>query len=350
MTVRSSEDVSDTIGLIYDAVTSENSWQPALAKMRDLFDGSRACVTLWASSDLVSQSTAGDGAPPNALEMFQEIAAIGWNEVFDRVPIGGIYQDQHVVDLPIFRKTMTWNDWCRPRDMYGGLGVKMVTGFFDVQRGRKQNAFDKDEVSLLRQFSPHFARAEEISHRLAVADAFKAAGALHEVAAVIVDGQLQIAGQNEAAEALLAENRLISARGGTLQINPARENNRLKKLVADACQMVNGVLAGTGGDLMVSGPGGLDAGGLIVSVSPTRVPGSLRLASDPRALVAIRRIEPGVAYNSELFLRSSFDLTPSSRSAKRLLISVCASARCAPILSRFSARPARGVRRSSWRS
>lgn len=49
-----------------------------------------------------------------------------------------------------------------PQDMYGGLACKLEATpssiwMFDVQRGRRQAAFDDNDAKLLRHLVPHFS-------------------------------------------------------------------------------------------------------------------------------------------------------------------------------------------------
>ncbi len=313
--------MSDTIGTIYAAAREPTLWPQAIERLRVQFDGSRACILR-------------TGFDPHTLHSFVspgefDRIAMALEDLFDSyrvlesrmtvVPLGVVYSDMALHGPEILRASRFWKEWMAPRDMYGGLCCRLVargncSWIFDVQRGLRQDPFDRTETRLVGLLAPHLVRAMEMSDALAVGRAAGQTLDALNVGLLTVEADLSIRSANRAAEALLAEpgspllrraNRLAAGAGRT----DGRAAEALRRAVAEACPGYGGSLPGPGHDIVFEGAGRAE-GALVVSVAPLGSLDGEGRSFERLALLALRRASRAPAAGFEAQMRLAFDLSP----------------------------------------
>ena len=286
--------VSSAVAGLYEAAYDPSVWPATIEALCRLFAGSKACLCRQGPnlqpSDVIS--TASD--PAYAISFIEEYAyqPNPLMNVFETVPVGLVYSDHALVGREALRRSRFWAEWMAPQDMYGGLAVKLLRSgasswFFDVQRGRHQEGFDRRDSDLLERILPHLQRAAEISWKSRTSQLLASAFAQLPFAVILVDGHQQIAGMNEAADAILGRGDL-GARHGRLATRDVGTTRVLHQLVADACQRVDG-LPGVGGELLIAG-GGAGRPPLALSIAPLRDVPAEGLSMGGLAAVFIREL------------------------------------------------------------
>jgi DNA-binding CsgD family transcriptional regulator/PAS domain-containing protein len=318
--------LSDTIGSIYAAAQDSRLWLEVIERIRVLFDGSRACILRTGFDPRVDNCFVSPGE-------FDRIA-VALEEFFDSyrvlegrmaaVPLGLVYSDMALHGPEALHASRFWNAWMAPRDMYGGLGCRLVargnsSWIFDVQRGRRQDPFGAEEVRLAGLVSRHLTRSLELSDALAAGRAAERTLDALDVGLLTIESDLTIRSINRAAEALLdAPNAPLRRRAGRLAVSAGQAGGRaaeaLRRAVAQASPGRGGGLPGPGRDLVFgSGDEGEDEGergALVVSVAPLGSLDGEGGAADHLALLALRRASRSPAPGFEAQMRLAFDLSP----------------------------------------
>jgi len=324
--------MSTLIGAIYDAAYDAQAWPVALEVLRETFDGSKACLARCGPNigPMDSFSTAADPAfigkyirehagQPNPL-----------SEAVGTVAVGTVYSDHALVGHDTLRESRLWNDWMAPQDMFGGIACKLSSvgpsfWFVDVQRGRRQEAFDGDDTASLQQLAPHFARAAKISRAVNVAGVMSSVFDQLDFAVLILDARQNVAFMNAAADELLAQPTSgFVMRGGAVAPARASSAQHFSNLVVDACRRDGGVLPGIGGDVLVTASRADEPERrMAVSVSPLMdetpeiMPGSG--GQGPYALVFIRELTLNLTPDFADRLRVLFALAPKEASLAAVL-------------------------------
>jgi DNA-binding CsgD family transcriptional regulator/PAS domain-containing protein len=312
-------DISASIGGIYEAACHPAAWPAAVESLRRLFDGSTACLVRTGPDLRPSDAVAPNNDPAFQDRYLQEFAHEGniVEAALARAPVGLVYNDIAYIGPKKLRDSRLWNDWMAPQDMYGGLTSKLFASgqsswSFDVQRGRRQPAFDDRDVKFLEFISPHLRRAIEINRQNEMTELFSSVLSHLPFGIVLVDASSRILSLNEAAESLLSEcpGALYRKMGLFAAADPARQAG-LRRLVAEACSSRDGVGPGSGGDFLIDQK--LSDGGattLAISVRPLTGLGRRAISAQPCAAIILRRLSPELPAGFVEEIRRVFDLTP----------------------------------------
>ncbi|MBW7974077.1 helix-turn-helix transcriptional regulator [Bradyrhizobium sp. BR 10289] len=307
------------VGSLYQAAYDPVSWPDAIESLRELFNGSKACLVRTGP-----ERGPGDLIAPNNDPAFQDryIAEFAGEpniveSAIARAPVGTAYSDLDFIGRETLRTSRLWNEWMAPQDMYGGLTCKLITSrqsswFFDVQRGRNQTAFDAAELELLNMVSPHLARAVEIGRQAGLAKLVSSSLSHLPFAVLAVDAQLRVLARNEAAEQILSDQDAgLFLRRGVLMTADPRYDARLRQLVAESCAARANALPGLGGDLLIApGPEVNDPATLAISIGPSMGHDIPSIALEPCAVVIVRRISQDMPSGFAETIARLFDLTP----------------------------------------
>jgi DNA-binding CsgD family transcriptional regulator len=276
----------------------------AVEQMRQLFDGSKACL-----ARIGPDPDPSDAVTTNPDTELQQLCAGELADDFmtfaaqlSRVPMGQVYSDHAVFGSDHLRASRVWQEWMAPQDMYGGLGCRLLEAdssfwIFDVQRGRRQQAFDADDATLLERLRPILARVAAMRRHIGLLTLQRdmARSALDALSAgiVLTDQNMQLAYANETADLLLADPEgALSLQCGRIFARRPQDQTVLKHLVAEAfapCEATSGH-----GRLLARSP---EASGRTLSlcVSPLPVPGYYGLPDGPPcAMIAISPLAPAV--------------------------------------------------------
>lgn len=275
----------------------------AVEQMRQLFGGSKACL-----ARIGPDPDPSDAVTTNPDAAFQQRCAgdladefVAFAAQLSRVPLGQVYSDHAVFGSEHLRASRVWQEWMAPQDMFGGLGCRLLEAdssfwIFDIQRGRRQDAFDAEEAGLLERLAPILARVADMRRHIGLLtlqrDMARSALDALSVGIVLTDQNMQLAYANEIADLLLADPEgALSLQSGRVFARRPQDQTVLKRLVAEAfvptCEPVSGR-----GRLLARSP---ETAGrnLSLCVSPLPVPGHYGLPDGPPcAMIAICPLEP----------------------------------------------------------
>jgi DNA-binding CsgD family transcriptional regulator len=310
---------SGAIDLLYAAVADPLQWQPAVDRLRMLFNASTACLVR-SGPDLQPHDAV--NANPNLefqLRYIEDHAPHPnlYADVIEAAPVGLIYSDRALVGDAALRRSRFWNEWMAPQDMYGGLGAKLMAvgpscWFFDVQRGRNQEPFDAAERDLLQLLSPHLRRATELSRKFRLAQAQSASYANLPFGIIIVDANLRVVHLSDVADRILSQaGTALRLRAGMLATSNSRSTALLQALVADACELGIDARSGMGGDFLLRADGVSSKTDLIVTVSPARGGDTIGFPQPRHAIVHLRMLTLALPDGFEDHVRQLFDFTPA---------------------------------------
>lgn len=313
----SPERLSGVIGGIYEAAYDSAQWAAAIGKLENLFHGSKACFGRF-GPDLQANDAVSTNFDPVFHRRFYEEHAFTPNIIGDAVyaaPTRTVYNDHALVGDDRLRRSRFWNDWMAPQDMYGGMGCKVLESgpsywFFDVQRGRSQDAFDTADAELLQAIVPHLARAAEISRKFQSTQLLASTFSHLPFGMIVVNGDMRIATLNDAAEdMLLRPESSLHRKSGYLATAETANMAALQRLVAQVCSMRDDVIPGVGGDLLLRKDQSGRGVDLVLSVGP--LVNSLHKPAfmERHAVIFIREISLDLPVGFAEQVRALFDLS-----------------------------------------
>ena len=303
--------VTGAIDGLLDAALDFRQMPGAIEQLRRLFDGSKICLGYFGPDSHPDDAITNASDPDLNAFLLRELMpdASRFAARVASVPIGSAYRDR-ILFGEGYRDSRLWREWMAPQDMYGGMGSRVldVDGsfwMFDIQRGRRQEAFDAAEFALFERVAAVMRRVTLLHQQLGTISIERemARLALDELSLVIliVDRNLQLAYANAAADDLLADSRsLLGLLGGRLCIRARSGQNSLKDLVAKA-----GEPSGVQSQMLLRGRGG-DERDLSLCVTPLSpayaLPGRMN-----DVMIVARPVEP--ANGGLAAARQMFDLT-----------------------------------------
>lgn len=272
----------------------------AIERMRQLFDGSKACFAR-VGPDLGPNDAVATN-PDTAMQqrfcgdLADEFSSFGLE--LSRLPIGKTYIDSEFFGADRLRSSRFWREWMAPQDMYCGLGSRLAEAgpsfwFFDVQRGRNQKAFDAEDTALLERLTPIMTRVAELRHHIGFLtmqrDMARTALDRLTVGIAIADPQMRLIYANEMADQLLAEPEgALGLRTGRIFARNMQDQVALKRLIAQALAPVHE--AGSGRIHLLARAAGAEGCNLSLCVMPMP-PGYGLPDTSPCVMIAIRPLE-----------------------------------------------------------
>jgi DNA-binding CsgD family transcriptional regulator len=303
--------VTAAVDGLLDAALDFRQMPGAIEQVRHLFDGSKICLGYFGPDSHPDDAITNASDPGLNAFLYRELMpdAVRFSAQVASVPIGSAYRD-HVLFGEDFRHSRLWREWMAPQDMYGGMASRVldVDGsfwMFDIQRGRRQEAFDANEFALFERLAAVMRRVTMLHQQLGGISIERemARLALDELAlaVIIVDRNLLLAYANAAGDELLADpGAPLGSRGGRLWARAAPEQSRLKELVAGASN-----LAGGRGQMLLKARSG-EARDVSLCVTPLSAAYALPGRMNDVMIVA-RPLEP--AGGGLAAVRQMFDLT-----------------------------------------
>jgi len=289
-----------TIDSLLLAAYDADQMPAAIERMRQLFDGSKACFARvgpdLGPNDAVATNPDATMQQRFCSDLGEEFSA--FSQELSRLPVGKAYIDREFFGSDRLRSSRFWREWMAPQDMYCGLGSRLAEAgpsfwFFDVQRGRNQEAFDAEDTALLERLAPIMTRVAELRRHIGFLtmqrDMARAALDRLTVGIAIVDPQLRLVYANEIAGQLLAEpESALGLRTGRVFARNAQDQAALKRLIVQALVPVHE--AGSGRIHLLARAAGAEGCNLSLCLLP--VPPSYGLPSaSPCAMIAIRPLQ-----------------------------------------------------------
>lgn len=305
--------VMSAIDQLLVGAMDEGQMQAAAETMRQLFNGSKACFAGFGPSadDWTSYATNPD--PALQERCFGELAPdfIEMGGALRDIPLGEIYHDHDVFGAETLRNSRVWQEWMRPQDMYGGMACRLAKNgqafwFFDVQRGRRQEGFDAEDIALLDKLYPVLRRVIELRRHIGrvIIQRDEARSALDRIAMgiAILDQDMRITYANEGADEILSDpESALGLRQGRLYARQPADQRQLRQLVEGALRSAQDPLAPTQASMILHGEDGSH------SLSACAMPAPPSPNSTGKVLIALRRLE--TATNLVACARQLFDLT-----------------------------------------
>ena len=310
------ERLASTIEVLYEAAYNPDKWPAVVSQLCALFNGSKACLAPIGPALSPFDPIATNADPDYNKRYLTEHVDNLLARVVEGLPLGFVYNDHALFGEDRLRGSRFWNEWMRPQDMYDGVAVKLVqTGssiwFFDVQRGRNQPRFQKNDLELLRLLSTHLKRASELGTFFGGQTSLQRSFAYLPFAVVLVDQDLRILECNAAAEQLLDRaNGLLSRRNGILTAHSQQHAAQLSKAVARLCLSTELTLPVQGADLLLRSQLE-DRPVLALSIGPgTEAGRAVHPFGQQAAVIFIRDLSQQTSAAFTQQIRSLFALTP----------------------------------------
>ncbi|HKU86935.1 MAG TPA: helix-turn-helix transcriptional regulator [Casimicrobiaceae bacterium] len=253
--VITAEKLSATIGEIYAAAGSPESFNHVLRRIRTLARASSAMLF----TPLVDPGNGGFGFVDHFnIEFFARYRLYYW----DKDPWaregerGGVLRtantasDESLISQHDLQKEEIYPDLLVPMDTVrlccNILAVDddpiIPRSYLSLYRGVGSQPFDEDDRRILDLLGPHVAQALRLSYRLGFSDVSRSTAydVLHEVrcGVVLIDREKRVVFMNRHAEALCTGNRGLclraggsSATGSTLRATRAAENDALQRTI-----------------------------------------------------------------------------------------------------------------------
>lgn len=311
------ESVKLTLDRIYEAAIDSSRWHDSVRSICSLFDGSRTCFAKFDQTTRAFEHVSTD-TDPESVRQLKQFKRNVMLETACSAPVGQIYNDQSKIGRDRLKRSAFWNDWARPRDMYGSLTTKIhVDGstfwFLDLQRGRNSPEFDAKDAKLLNTLVPHILRAGQISRTF---QAKQSVGSLfHSLpfGLLIVDRERNVLASNEVAATILDEGHSgLQLRANRLVVADPVDDERLNSLVAKACMLeVNGTRH-TGGDMLLWAKSDDDEKhSFALSVGPLNSTTMFGTSFQSCSAIFIKEVRLLLPDQFESYLQSNFDLSRS---------------------------------------
>jgi DNA-binding CsgD family transcriptional regulator len=166
------EHLIHTVASLYEAACDDTYWPVALENLRYMFDGSTACFGIERKAAHASQ-VIGVGADPTFHDSYRQHYAahnVLWQPLIPYAA-GTVFSDQTLMPKDTFHRSKFFNEWLAPQDAYASIGCKVISddsqvGFINIQRGRRQTDFDRDDLALMSQLAPALIGAVRMQQRL----------------------------------------------------------------------------------------------------------------------------------------------------------------------------------------
>ncbi|MGF7051771.1 DNA-binding CsgD family transcriptional regulator/PAS domain-containing protein [Bosea sp. OAE752] len=308
--------VMSAVDQLLSGAMDEEQMPAAAETLRQLFNGSKACFASVGPNpeDWVAYATNVDEALQARCfgDLAQDFVEMGF--ALRNIPLGQVYHDHEVYGRERLHSSRIWQEWMQPQDMHGGMACRLAENgeafwFFDVQRGRHQEGFDREDVALLGKLYPVLRRIAEVRRHLGrvAIQRDEARGALDSLAMgiVIVDQDLRIIYANEGADEILAEpDGALSLRQGRVFARQPSDHRQFRQLVEAAAHGGRDPLGQQRSSLILRGDDRAH------SLSACVMPAALSLApagSHSKVMIALRRLE--MATDIVACSRQLFDLT-----------------------------------------
>jgi len=251
------------IGLIYDGIMDDASWNLALAQV----------------AELVGAIGVGLGMQDMKTHEFRSLGAVGisidLNPTYRRLaPDNRIWQeierrrepmtDQMVMPKAALVRTELYADWFRPQSFHSvmafpALFKQNASAVVVAFRSRTLGDFEAPDLAKLGRFADHFGRAlsirldrertnEDLAQAKLMLDAI-------QDAILLVDRDVRIHYANAAARAMLKGAQAIRLHNGRLEVHDPKTDAKLTRILTGGC----------GGEVRLTGPG---LKGLIIRVHP----------------------------------------------------------------------------------
>lgn len=311
------EDISDLVGLAYDAAFDWSFWPIVLNRLADVLTATSGAAIVSYNSRTRRRGLLYPRSSPEYIRSFLgywcprcPILHYGKNH-----PVATVMQPEMFVSREEYCRTEIFNEWFKPQRAEAMIGSKLliegpVSMFLALMRPYSNGDFEETEIRLFASVIPHLQRAVQLQLRLAGLEgpAEGSAAILSRLpqGVLLVDAEARVLFANAAAENLLRASNGVFLGSDGLRTKSPGETRHLRKTIAD-CADPSSEIGGAGGRLRLSRE---DRAPLIVLVIPQRSRLDWIDVVRPRAILFITDPEQTTAARGQN-LREDFGLTPA---------------------------------------
>jgi DNA-binding CsgD family transcriptional regulator/PAS domain-containing protein len=310
------EELSELVGLIYDAALDPDAWPVMLSRLADALSAQCGFIGSHNSSTNTTAITA-PRTDPEYLRSFIEYwarRAFIWNGG-EKLPVGTVIVRDMIISRDEFCRTDYYNEWCKPQGVEATIATNLLvkgplSTVIAVSRPYLEGDFDATETRFFAEIIPHLQRALQLKMRLAGLNGLPECSAqiLNRLSqgVLLVDAEARVIFANRAAEDLLRTGHGLFVGCDGLRAEIASETRRLRRIIADCAELRPG-LGSAGGHLRLTRERDIP---LTVLVAPHRSrfgwidiarPRAIVFVTDPEATADVRR----------QWLHEDFGLTPA---------------------------------------
>ncbi len=220
-------DITATIGIIYDAILQPERWPHVLARVCSTIEAKAASINVIDPIDGRASMFVEHGTSPEwtalLLQRYAGMSPIGAAVLMAELdqPVGAF----DFIDEQEYLESRFYREWCAPQGYYDLLGAVIAkrpreVGSISAARTREKGNFGESERIFIGQIAPHVRRAVTISglleRRSLDRDALASVIDQLTVAVIMVDRTGRIQRTNPAGDGLCADGTVATARGGKL--------------------------------------------------------------------------------------------------------------------------------------
>ena len=265
--------VSELIGLIYDAAAEAEHWPIFLNRLADICGAGAANLNMFGRNHTERWGINPRTDPNYTRSYVDHYHAVDTHSYVNLSGRPGVVDTNSIWEItPSVRQTEFYNEWMQPQQIAAGLSA-----IVHAEQGRtlliamhSRKPLTTSHATLLQRLLPHVERSFQLNLRLARLDADRAASIevleRLEQGVVLVDAESEVLFANRSADELLHADRGLRAQGGKLKPEMPADTVALQALIAGCGS--SGAAAGSGGSLVLSR--GLERTPLSLSVMPVR--------------------------------------------------------------------------------
>jgi DNA-binding CsgD family transcriptional regulator len=300
--MRQNVDISNLVGMIYEAAVDRHAWTPAMEAVADALRAEAVSLDVVHMDGKQAPHIVAPRTSPEWLRLFHDRWARS-NFIRERGLLlgpGSVYRLQDLVSWEELRASEFYNEFWVPQRMHTAIfanvfGTGSIVAGVGFYRSSATGQFGPRAERLLSALVPHMQRAIALSSHLERAEmrVNTTSGGLNHLGygALLVDPEARILFANLAADQLLNADRGLRACSGRLITSFPAKTQILHRLIAGKSTKEH-----AGGVLTVPCP---DGNSLVLSVSPVHVetawlaerPGAIVFVKDPARLPSIEEIQ-----------------------------------------------------------
>ncbi len=313
---------------LYDTIGNPGGWQGFLDALSHSYGGALSCITSFDFASRTGLADLSSGARGDYVTSYdRHYAPLNpWMGELEGLPIGRPSLSDNTLPYPDLLRTEFYNDWCRPQDIGGGVGV------FVERDGRRASAVsvllsrptierDPDVLFRLEILTPHILRVCQLQRQFAALEmrARAAEGAVdrNAQAMLLVSPAGQVVYMNAEAERLVAATDGVVLRAGRLTLAVPRETEALRQLVRTAVSGVGELGQPPGGVMRVTRPSGEVDFELLVAPVPERI---TRINARPGFAAVFIQDPTARLRTPHAWLRRAFNLSPAEAKLMHALL------------------------------
>jgi DNA-binding CsgD family transcriptional regulator len=242
--VEETEQVSELIGLIYDAALDRNLWERVLEDTCSYVEGMTSALMMQDSAQGTAQFYFQWGGNPDYIQSYNE-TYVKLSPVL--VPtllyakVGGVLSTSDLLPYDEFLASRFYQEWAAPQGIVDALAAtldKSATSyaFIAVQRHERHGLVDSATKRRMGFLVPHFRRAVNIGkvidlHKVEAAELADTLDGL-ATAMFLVDRNSRIVRANVAAHSLLSDSTVLRGAGGKLAAVDSKAQQALQEAFA----------------------------------------------------------------------------------------------------------------------